>query len=557
MLSDIEIAQQAEIKPIVDIASKLDIPEDKLIPYGKFKAKVSLDFYQEVKTRPQGKLVLVTGVTPTAAGEGKSTVTVGLGDGLRKLGKKSVVCLREPSLGPCFGIKGGAAGGGYSQVIPMEDINLHFTGDIHAVTTAHNLLSALLDNHIQQGNALGLDVRRIQWRRVLDMNDRALRDIVVGMGGTANGIPRETGFDISVASEVMAVLCLAEDLVDLRERLGNIVIGETRGGKEIIRAKDINAHGAMTVLLKDALAPNLVQTLEGTPAFVHGGPFANIAHGCNSVVATKMALGLGDYTITESGFGADLGAEKFFDIKCRKAGLNPDAVVIVCTVRAMKLHGGVNKNDLTNEDVAAVEKGVANLKQHIANLAKFGVPVVVALNAFVSDTDAEVEAVRKACQEANAEMVVSEGWAKGGEGTRALSEAVVKIVESGKAKFKPLYDDDMSLWDKMNIIAKEIYRADGVQADPAVRRRFDKLQEQGFGSLPVCVAKTQYSFSANQTMLGAPSGFTISVREVRLSAGAGFIVVLTGDIMTLPGLPRQPAAEKIDIDSEGRVVGLF
>ncbi len=557
MLSDIEIAQQADIKPITDIAAKLEIPEDQLIAYGRYKAKVSLDFYQQVRNRPQGKLVLVTGVNPTAAGEGKSTVTVGLGDGLRKIGKKSVICLREPSLGPCFGIKGGAAGGGYSQVIPMEDINLHFTGDIHAVSTAHNLLAAMLDNHIQQGNALGLDVRRIQWRRVLDMNDRALRDIIVGLGGTGNGVPRESGFDISVASEVMAVLCLAEDLGDLRERLGSIVIGETRGGKEIIRARDINAHGAMTVLLKDALAPNLVQTLEGTPAFVHGGPFANIAHGCNSVVATKMGLALGEYTITEAGFGADLGAEKFLDIKCRKAGLKPDAVVMVCTVRAMKLHGGVGKNDLGTENVAAVEAGAANLQQHIENLGKFGVPVIVAMNLFVSDTDAEVEALRRKCEESKVEMVVSEGWGKGGEGTLALSEAVVKIVESGKAKFKPLYADDVPLWDKLKAIATEIYRADDVQADAAVRRRFDKLQELGFGNLPVCVAKTQYSFTADQKLLGAPRGFTVNIREVRLSAGAGFIVVLAGDIMTLPGLPRQPAAEKIDIDGDGRVVGLF
>ncbi|MCZ6728739.1 MAG: formate--tetrahydrofolate ligase [SAR324 cluster bacterium] len=557
MLSDIEIAQQAEIKPITEIAAKLEIPEGELIHYGRYKAKVSLDFYQQVKQRPQGKLVLVTGITPTAAGEGKSTVTVGLGDGLRKIGKKSVVCLREPSLGPCFGVKGGAAGGGYSQVIPMEDINLHFTGDIHAVSSAHNLLSAMLDNHIQQGNSLGLDVRRIQWRRVLDMNDRALRDIIVGLGGTANGIPRETGFDISVASEVMAVLCLSEDLGDMKERLGNIVIGETRGGREFIRARDINAHGSMTVLLKDALAPNLVQTLEGTPAFVHGGPFANIAHGCNSVVATKMGLGLGEYTITEAGFGADLGAEKFMDIKCRKAGLNPDAVVIVATLRALKLHGGVGKKDLTTENVAAVQAGAANLQQHIENLEKFGVPVVVAMNLFVSDTEAEVEALRKICVDSEVDMIVSEGWGKGGEGTRALAEQVVKTVESNNGKFKPLYDDETTLWDKMNAIATEIYRADGLQADAAVRRRFDKLQEQGFGNLPVCVAKTQYSFSPDQTALGTPRGFMVPIREVRLSAGAGFIVVLTGDIMTLPGLPKKPAAEQIDIDGEGRVVGLF
>jgi formate--tetrahydrofolate ligase len=557
LLSDIEIAQQAEIKPITEIAAKLDIPEDQLIPYGNYKAKVALDFYQQVRARKQGKLVLVTGINPTAAGEGKSTVTVGLGDGLRKIGKKSVVCLREPSLGPCFGVKGGAAGGGYSQVIPMEDINLHFTGDIHAVSSAHNLLSAMMDNHIQQGNALGLDVRRIQWRRVLDMNDRALRDIIVGLGGTANGVPRETGFDISVASEVMAVLCLAEDLGDLKERLGSIVIGETRGGKELIRAQDINAHGAMAVLLKDALAPNLVQTLEGTPAFVHGGPFANIAHGCNSVVATKMALGLGEYTITEAGFGADLGAEKFFDIKCRKAGLKPDAVVVVATIRALKLHGGVGKNDLAGENVAAVEKGAANLLQHLENLARFGVPAMVALNNFVGDTPAEIEALRKKISAANGEMVVCEGWAKGGEGTLELAERVVKTAEGGKAKFQTLYPDELPLWEKLITVATDIYRADGVQAEPAVRRRIEKLQEQGFGKLPICVAKTQYSFSPNATLLGVPRNFQVPVREVRLSAGAGFIVVLTGDIMTLPGLPRQPAAEKIDLDGDGRVVGLF
>lgn len=557
MLTDIEIAQQAKIKPITEIAASLGIPEDKLLPYGKYKAKVDLKYFQEVKKRPQGKLILVTGVSPTPAGEGKSTVTVGLGDGLRKLGKKSVVCLREASLGPCFGMKGGAAGGGYSQIIPMEDINLHFTGDIHAVTSAHNLLSALMDNHIQQGNALGLDVRRIHWRRVLDMNDRALRDIIVGLGGTGNSVPRETGFDISVASEVMAVLCLAEDFIDLKERLGNIVIGETRGGRQLIRAKDLNAQGAMAVLLKDALAPNLVQTLEGTPAFVHGGPFANIAHGCNSVVATKMALGLGEYTITEAGFGADLGAEKFLNIKCRKAGLNPDAVVIVCTVRAMKMHGGVSRNDLETEDTSAVQKGTANLKRHVENLRKFGLPVVVALNAFVSDTEAELAVMREACEEIDVEMVVSEGWAKGGEGTKALSETVINIVESGNGKFRPLYGDDMHLWDKLDTIAREIYRADSLQAIPSVREKFEKLQQQGFGHLPICVAKTQYSFSANHHLLGAPSGYTIPVREVRLSAGAGFIVVLTGDIMTLPGLPKVPAAENIDLDADGKVLGLF
>ncbi|HEX7926486.1 MAG TPA: formate--tetrahydrofolate ligase [bacterium] len=556
MLSDIEIAQQATMQPIGDIAKKLDIPDKHLSPYGKYKAKVALEFYEEVRKKKQGKLILVTGINPTAAGEGKSTVTVGLGDGLRKIGKKSAICLREPSLGPCFGVKGGAAGGGYSQVIPMEDINLHFTGDFHAITSAHNLLSAMIDNHIHQGNALGLDVRRIAWRRVLDMNDRSLRNLVIGLGGTGDGIPRESGFDITVASEVMAVFCLAESLGDLKERLGNMVIATGKDGSQV-RAKDVGAHGAMTVLLKDALAPNLVQTLEGTPAFIHGGPFANIAHGCNSVLATKMALGLADYVVTEAGFGADLGAEKFFDIKCRKAGLAPSAVVIVATVRALKMHGGMAKTELGKENVAALEKGAENLRQHIENLGKFGVPVVVALNNFVTDTEAERQTLKKKAESWGATLVVSEGWAKGGEGTKALAEQVVKIIDSKGGNFKPLYEDSLPLWDKVQKIAKEIYRADGLEASSAIKKRFQTLQEQGYGNLPICMAKTQYSFSADAALLGTPRGFTLPIREVKLSAGAGFIVVITGDIMTMPGLPKVPSAEKIDIDGSGKVVGLF
>ena len=556
MLSDIEIAQQTKAEPITAIADKLAIPGEYLHAFGTTKAKVSLEFYNQVKDKPSGKLILVTGISPTPAGEGKSTVTVGLGDGLRKIGKKSAICLREPSLGPCFGIKGGAAGGGYSQVIPMEDINLHFTGDIHAVTTAHNLLSAMIDNHLQQGNELGMDVRRILWRRVLDMNDRALRNVSLGLGGIGNGVPRESGFDISVASEVMAVLCLAEDLNDLKERLGSMVIAQHKGG-EMVRARDVKAHGAMTVLLKDALAPNLVQTLEGTPAFVHGGPFANIAHGCNSVVATKLALALSEYTVTEAGFGADLGAEKFMDIKCRKAGLTPSAVVIVCTARALKMHGGVPKGELGVENVDALKNGVGNLKQHIENLQRFGAPVVVALNHFTADTEAEVAVIQSKCAEWEVPLVVSEGWAKGGEGARALAEKVVETIDGSKGEFNYLYPDDMTLWEKMRTIAQKIYRADDIEATPVVRRRFDTLQDKGYGNLPICVAKTQYSFSADPALLGTPRGFTIPVRDIKLSAGAGFCVVLTGDIMTMPGLPKVPAAEKIDVDAEGKVVGLF
>ena len=556
MLSDIEIAQQSNPEPITAVADKLGIPHEHLVPYGSNKAKVSLKFYNQVKDKPAGKLVLVTGINPTPAGEGKSTVTVGLGDGLRRMGKKAVVCLREPSLGPCFGIKGGAAGGGYSQVIPMEDINLHFTGDIHAITAAHNLLAAMIDNHLQQGNELGLDVRRLVWRRVLDMNDRALRNVILVLGGLGNGVPRESGFDIAVASEAMAVLCLAEDLGDLKERLGNMVVAQYKGG-DMVRARDLKAHGAMTVLMRDALAPNLVQTLEGTPAFVHGGPFANIAHGCNSVVATKLALALSDYTITEAGFGADLGAEKFFNIKCRKAGLTPSATVIVVSSRALKLHGGASKADTAKENVQALEKGTGNLRQHVENVRKFGVPVVVALNHFVSDTDAEVDALRRICGQIDVPLVVSEGWAKGGEGTLALAETVADTVNGASPGFRHLYPDDMPLWEKMRTIATEIYRADDIEAPPAVRRRFDVLQEKGYGDLPICVAKTQYSFSPDPKLLGTPSNFTVSIRDIALSAGAGFCVVLTGDIMTMPGLPKVPAAETIDIDQHGNVVGLF
>ncbi|HKI99749.1 MAG TPA: formate--tetrahydrofolate ligase [bacterium] len=556
MLSDIEIAQQAKTEPITAIADKLGIPQAHLVPYGSNKAKVSLEFYNQVKDRQSGKLILVTGINPTPAGEGKSTVTVGLGDGLRRLGKKSAVCLREPSLGPCFGVKGGAAGGGYSQVVPMEDINLHFTGDLHAITTAHNLLSAMIDNHLQQGNELGLDVRRILWRRVLDMNDRALRSVTLGLGGIGNGIPRESGFDITVASEVMAVMCLAQDLNDLKKRFSDMVVAQHKGG-DMVRASDIKAHGAMTVLMRDALAPNLVQTLEGTPAFVHGGPFANIAHGCNSVVATKLALALSEYTVTEAGFGADLGAEKFFDIKCRKAGLTPAATVIVCTVRALKMHGGVPKTELGTENVAALEAGAANVRQHVENVRKFGVPVVIALNHFTADTKAEVDTMQRLAKEWDVPLVVSEGWAKGGEGTKALAETVVKTIDSTPSQFKPLYPDDMPLWEKMRTIAREIYRADDIEAPPVVKRRFQTLQDKGYGNLPICVAKTQYSFSADPTLLGTPRGFTVPVRDIKLSAGAGFCVVLTGDIMTMPGLPKVPSAEKIDIDDSGNVVGLF
>lgn len=555
MKSDIEIARAATTQHINDIAAKLDIPTDAVLNYGPNKAKISMDFISGLKDRQPGKLVLVTAMTPTPAGEGKTTTTVGLGDGLNRIGKKAVVCLREPSLGPCFGMKGGAAGGGYAQVVPMEDINLHFTGDFHAIGAAHNLLSAMIDNHIYWGNELGIDVRRIAWKRVIDMNDRALREIVASLGGPGNGYPREAGFDITVASEVMAILCLAMDLADLERRLGNIVVGYTRD-KVAITAKQLNAAGAMTVLLKDALMPNLVQTLENNPAFVHGGPFANIAHGCNTVLATDTALKLGEYVVTEAGFGADLGAEKFFDIKCRKAGLNPSAAVIVATIRALKMHGGVAKDDLGAENVAAVEAGLANLGRHIRNVKKFGVPVVVGVNNFTSDTTAEFEAVKKYCAELGVEAVLCTHWAEGSKGTEELANKVVELVEGGTAQFAPLYEDSLPLWDKVKTIATSIYDASDITADKAVRDQFKAFEDAGYGHFPICMAKTQYSFSTDPNLKGAPSGHVVAIREIRLSAGAEFIVVVTGDIMTMPGLPKVPAANSIRLD-EGLVVGLF
>jgi formate--tetrahydrofolate ligase len=555
MPSDIEIARQANMKPIAEIAAKLGIPDDALEPYGRTKAKISMDWIKQQQGREDGKLILVTAINPTPAGEGKTTTSVGLHDGLCKIGKSSIVALREPSLGPCFGVKGGAAGGGYAQVVPMEDINLHFTGDFHAITSAHNLLSAMLDNHIYWGNAQELDTRRIVWRRVLDMNDRALRQIVNSLGGVSNGYPRETGFDITVASEIMAILCLATSLEDLEESIGNIIVGYRRD-KTAVRARDIKAHQAMTVLLKDAIQPNLVQTLENNPAFIHGGPFANIAHGCNSVTATKTALKLADYVVTEAGFGADLGAEKFFDIKCRKAGLKPSAVVIVATVRALKMNGGVAKADLGAENVEAVKKGAANLLRHIENIQKFGVPAVVAINHFIADTDAEVAAIRDAVAAKGSEAILCQHWANGSAGTEELANKVVEIVESGKADFKPLYPSEMPLFDKINTIATEIYRADAATADASVKKQLKQWEDDGFGHLPVCMAKTQYSFTTDPTKLGAPTGFTIPVREVRLAAGAGFIVAICGEIMTMPGLPKVPSAEHIRLE-DGRIEGLF
>ncbi|MDE2133032.1 MAG: formate--tetrahydrofolate ligase [Alphaproteobacteria bacterium] len=554
--SNIEIARDAKMKPIADVGRKIDIPGDALLHYGPTKAKLSHDFIKNVQSRKNGKLVLVTAITPTTAGEGKTTTTVGLVDGLNRLGKRAMGCLREPSLGPCFGMKGGAAGGGYSQVVPMEDINLHFTGDFHAVTSANNLLAAMIDNHLYWGNALGLDSRRIAWRRVIDMNDRALRSIVTSLGGVANGFPREDSFDITVASTVMAVLCLATDLRDLERRLGNIIIGQTRERRNAI-ARDISAAGAMAALLKDALMPNLVQTLENNPVFVHGGPFANIAHGCNSVVATTTALKLCDYVVTEAGFGADLGAEKFFDIKCRKAGLKPSAAVLVATVRALKMHGGVARDDLKHENVAAVIDGSANLVRHIDNLKKFGVQVVVAVNRFTGDTDAEIAAIAKAAGERGCKAVLCTHWADGGAGAAELSREVVALCESGGADFKPLYPDSMGLWDKLRTIATELYAAGEVTADKNVRQSFDEMQEQGFGHYPICVAKTQYSFSTDPNLKGAPTGHRFHVRDVRLSAGAEFVVAIAGDIMTMPGLPRVPAANAIHLDDKGRIEGLF
>ena len=555
--SDIEISQAATMRPILDVAKdKLGIDADDLIPYGHYKAKVSLDYIDSLKDRPDGKLVLVTAITPTPAGEGKTTTTVGLGDALNLIGKKTIMCLREPSLGPCFGMKGGAAGGGYAQVVPMEDINLHFTGDFHAIGAANNLLAALIDNHIYWGNKLDIDARRVTWRRGIDMNDRALRSIVSSLGGVSNGFPREAGFDIVVASEVMAIFCLAKDRADLQRRLGQIQVGQTQD-KGAITASDLSAAGAMAALLKDALAPNLVQTLENNPAFIHGGPFANIAHGCNSVIATKAALKLGDYVVTEAGFGADLGAEKFFDIKCRKAGIKPNCVVVVATIRALKMHGGVAKDDLKKENLDALEKGFANLEKHIENVRKFHVPVVVAVNRFSLDTDDEIALLKRLCSTASAECVMSDHWALGGEGARELAETVVRTIDTKPSDFKPLYSDDMSLWDKTRTIAQELYGAEDITAPKAIRDRFAELEKQGFGKFPICVAKTQYSFTTNPDAKGVPLGHTIPVREVRLSAGAEFVVVICGDIMTMPGLPRVPAANNIELSANGKITGLF
>jgi len=553
---DIEIARRAPIRPIEKIAERLGIGGDDLEHYGKYKAKVSLDLYDRLRDKPTGKLVLVTAITPTPAGEGKTTTSIGLCDALNRIGKQTSVCLREPSLGPCFGMKGGAAGGGHAQVIPMEDINLHFTGDFHAIELAHNLLAAMLDNHIHHGNALGIDVRRIVWKRVVDMNDRALRSIIVGLGGVNNSMPREGGFDITVASEVMACFCLSESLAELRQRLGQIIVAYNRDRKPITAA-DLKAHGAMTVLLKEALKPNLVQTLEGNPAFIHGGPFANIAHGCNSVLATKLSMRLSDYTVTEAGFGADLGAEKFMNIKCRKAGIKPDAVVIVATVRALKLHGGVPLKDLTRPNVEALDKGVENLKKHIENIHRFGLPVVVAINHFTNDTDAEIEFIRDKCAYLSVKIVRAEHWQCGSEGAKELAQSVVEVVEKTKTDFSLLYPDTCTLWQKVGIICREIYGATDVLADKKLREKFHQLQEAGFGHLPVCMAKTQYSLSTDPGLVGRPKNFDVPLRDVMVSAGAGFVVVLTGDIMTMPGLPKLPAAETIDIDEKGQTVGLF
>jgi formate--tetrahydrofolate ligase len=554
--SDIEIAQAASMKPIGQIADKLGIPDEALSPYGRYKAKVSLDYVNSLKDKPNGKLILVTAITPTPAGEGKTTTTVGLGDALNHIGKNAIICLREPSLGPSFGMKGGAAGGGYAQVVPMEDINLHFTGDFHAIGAANNLLAAMVDNHVYWSNELGIDQRRITWRRGLDMNDRALREITSSLGGVANGFPREDGFDITVASEVMAIFCLATDLNDLKKRLGNIIVAQTRA-REPVRASDLKAAGAMAVLLKDALAPNLVQTLENSPAFIHGGPFANIAHGCNSVVATTTAMKLADYVVTEAGFGADLGAEKFMDIKCRKAGIAPDAAVVVATVRALKMHGGVARDQLRAENVKAVEDGFANLARHIENLRSFGIPAVVSVNRFSADTEAEHAKLKELCAKAGVEAVIADHWANGGEGAADLARAVVKTVEKGEAKFHFLYPDEMPLRDKLKTIAQKIYRAKDIACDAAVESRLAELQKNGFGHFPICVAKTQYSFSTDPNLKNAPTDHIIAVREVRLSAGAEFVVVICGDLMTMPGLPRVPSANNIDLTEDGRIVGLF
>jgi formate--tetrahydrofolate ligase len=556
MPTDIEIARAAKMKPIGEIAARLGIPDDALEPYGRTKAKIAMDWIRQQSGREDGKLILVTAINPTPAGEGKTTTSVGLTDGLNRIGKNAAVCLREPSLGPSFGMKGGAAGGGYAQVVPMEDINLHFTGDFHAITSAHNLLSAMIDNHIYWGNALDIDTRRVTWRRVLDMNDRALRQVVVSLGGVANGYPRESGFDITVASEIMAILCLATSIEDLEESIGNIIVAYRRD-KTAVTARDIKAHGAMTVLLKTAIQPNLVQTLENNPAFIHGGPFANIAHGCNSVTATKTALKLADFVVTEAGFGADLGAEKFFDIKCRKAGLKPSACVIVATVRALKMNGGVAKSELGKEDAGAVKKGVVNLLRHIENVRQFGVPAVVAINNFHTDTEAELKVIMDAVAEVGTEAIVCTHWADGGAGTEALANKVVEVVESGQAQFAPLYPAEMPLFEKINTIATRIYRADEAIANKSVRDQLKAWEEAGFGHLPVCMAKTQYSFTTDPTQLGAPTHHTVPVREVRLSAGAGFVVAICGDIMTMPGLPKVPSAEAIHLDDNGQIEGLF
>ncbi|MDX8438438.1 formate--tetrahydrofolate ligase [Mesorhizobium australafricanum] len=554
--SDIEIARAAKKKQIQEIGAKIGIPNEHLLPYGHDKAKVSAEFIKSVKGNKDGKLILVTAINPTPAGEGKTTTTVGLGDGLNRIGRKAIVCIREASLGPNFGVKGGAAGGGYAQVVPMEDMNLHFTGDFHAITTAHNLLSALIDNHIYWGNELGIDTRRVAWRRVMDMNDRALREIICSLGGVANGYPREAGFDITVASEVMAILCLATDLKDLEKRLGDIIVAYRRD-KSPVFARDLKADGAMAVLLKDAMQPNLVQTLENNPAFVHGGPFANIAHGCNSVVATTTALKLADYVVTEAGFGADLGAEKFFDIKCRKAGLKPSAAVIVATVRAMKMNGGVKKEDLGKENIEAVKKGCLNLGRHIENVKQFGVPAVVAINHFTTDTDTEIQAMKDFVKAQGAEAILCKHWAQGSAGIEDLARKVVEIAESGASQFSPLYPDEMPLFEKVNTIVKRIYRGDEAIADKSVRDQLHAWEQAGYGNLPVCMAKTQYSFSTDPNLRGAPTGHTVPVREVRLSAGAGFVVIICGEVMTMPGLPSKPSSEKIFLNEAGQIEGLF
>ena len=556
MKADIEIARTATMQPIVEVAKKIGIPEDAVLNYGKFKGKISLDFINTLKNKSDGNLVLVTAMTPTPAGEGKTTTTVGLGDALNAIGKKAIICLREPSLGPCFGMKGGAAGGGFSQVVPMEDINLHFTGDFHAISAAHNLLSALIDNHIYWGNELGIDVRRVTWKRVLDMNDRSLREIVTSLGGPGNGYPRETGFYITVASEVMAILCLANDLEDLERRLSNIVIGYT-GDKKAITAKQLEAHGAMTVLLKDAMMPNLVQTLENSPAFVHGGPFANIAHGCNTVLATKTALKLGDFVVTESGFGADLGAEKFFNIKCRKSGLVPSAAVVVATVRALKMHGGVTKENLGKENIDALKSGLENLGRHIRNLGQFGVPAIVAVNEFTGDTEAEFNEIKKYCETLGVKAILCSHWSVGSKGATDLAKEVVALTNDKTTQFRTLYENSMTLWDKTNLIAKSMYGADEVIADKTIREQFKNLQESGYGEFPICMAKTQYSFSTDPNLKGAPIGHAVPIKEVRLAAGAEFIVVVAGEIMTMPGLPKVPAANSIKLNQNLEISGLF